>query len=128
MSFNQLKGEVLEALRSMQASAFLGNTLCYSPLKSCSDGSDTIVHKNDKKHKLSGSAIAGIVIRSVVEFVLILIVFFLLCGKKRGKKTSVVNAAAVKHSEVEIPGEKPIEELENGNGYSVAAAATVTMA
>ena len=34
----------------------------------------------------------------------------------------------MKHSEVEIPGEKPIGELENVNGYSVAAAATVAMA
>ena len=48
VSFNQLKGEVPEALQSMQASAFSGNTLCCSPLKSCSGGSDTIVHKNDK--------------------------------------------------------------------------------
>ena len=34
----------------------------------------------------------------------------------------------MKHSEVEIPGEKPIGELENGNGYSVAAATTAAMA
>ena len=34
----------------------------------------------------------------------------------------------MKHSEVEIPGEKPIGELENGNGYSVAAAAAAAMA
>ena len=112
----------------MQASTFSGNTLCGSPLKSCSGDSDTIVHKNDKKHKLSDGAISGIVIRSVVGFFLILIVFFLLCGKKRGKKTSAIDAAAMKHSEVEILGEKPIGELENGNGYSVAAAAAATMA
>ena len=64
----------------------------------------------------------------MVGFVLILIVFFLLWGKKKGKKTSVVDAATVKHFEVEIPGEKPIGELENENGYSVAAAATTAMA
>ena len=49
-------------------------------------------------------------------FILILIVFFYLCRKKRGKKTSTIDAAAVKHSEVEILSEKPIGELENGNG------------
>lgn len=127
VSFNQLEGEVPEALRSMPASAFSGNSLCGSPLKSCS-GKDVIVPTTDKKHKLSGGAIAGIVIGSVVGFILILIVLFLLCGKKRGKKTSAVDSAAVKHSEVEIPGEKPIGESENGNGYSVAAAAAAAMA
>ncbi|RVW52506.1 putative inactive receptor kinase RLK902 [Vitis vinifera] len=71
VSFNLLKGEVPAALRSMPASAFLGNSM--------------------------------------------------------GKKTSAVDVAAVKHSEVEIPGEKPIGEVENGNGYSVAAAAAAAM-
>ena len=33
----------------------------------------------------------------------------------------------MKHSEVEIPGDNPIGELENGNGYSVAAAAAAAM-
>lgn len=127
VSFNLLKGEVPAALRSMPASAFLGNSMCGTPLKSCSGGNDIIVPKNDKKHKLSGGAIAGIVIGSVVGFVLILIILFVLCGKKRGKKTSAVDVAAVKHSEVEIPGEKPIGEVENGNGYSVAAAAAAAM-
>ena len=61
-------------------------------------------------------------------FILILIVFFILCGKKRGKKTSTVDAATVKHFEVEILSEKPIGELENGNGYSVAAGAAAAMA
>lgn len=128
VSFNQLKGEVPAALRSMPTSAFSGNSLCGKPLTSCSGDSDIIVPKNEKKHKLSGGAIAGIVIGSVVGFVLILIILFLLCGKKRGKKTSAVDVAAVKHSEVEIPGEKPIGEVENGNGYSVAAAAAAAMA
>ncbi|RVX18008.1 putative inactive receptor kinase [Vitis vinifera] len=105
----------------------LGNSMCGTPLKSCSGGNDIIVPKNDKKHKLSGGAIAGIVIGSVVGFVLILIILFVLCGKKRGKKTSAVDVAAVKHSEVEIQGEKPIGEVENGNGYSVAAAAAAAM-
>ena len=86
MSLNQLKGEVPEALRSMHASTFSGNILCGSSLKSWSGGSDTIVHKNEKKHKLSGGALARIVIRSVVGFVLILIVFFSFVLKEERKE------------------------------------------
>ncbi|KAJ7975265.1 Receptor-like kinase 1 [Quillaja saponaria] len=46
------------------------------------------------------------------------------------KKTSSVDIATVKHPEVEIPGDKPVSDVENGgysNGYSVAAAAAAAM-
>lgn len=80
---------------------------------------------------MSGGAIAGIVMGSVLAFLLILVILIVLCRKKNSnKKTSAVDIATVKHPEVEIPGEKT-GEIENGgygNGYSVAAAAAAAMA
>ncbi|KAK9278916.1 hypothetical protein L1049_028497 [Liquidambar formosana] len=141
VSFNELNGSVPASLQSMQASAFVGNSLCGKPLESCpatATGTGNLTlptgqndNKNGKKKKLSGGAIAGIVIGSVVGSLLILVILILLCRKKSSKKTSSVDIATVKQREVEIPGDKPIGEVGNGgfgHGYSVAAAAAAAMA
>ena len=69
---------------------------------------------------------------------LLLVVFalILLCRNKSSKKTSAVEVATVKHPEAQVPGDKPVADVENGaqsngahdNGYTVAAAAAAAMA
>ncbi|KZV14695.1 putative inactive receptor kinase [Dorcoceras hygrometricum] len=83
---------------------------------------------NGGKRKLSGGAIAGIVIGSVVGFILLLFVVLFLCMKRSGKKARSVDLAAIKSQENDLGG-KPLE-AENGgmgNGFSVAAAAAAAM-
>ncbi|XP_057952351.1 probable inactive receptor kinase At1g48480 [Malania oleifera] len=139
VSYNQLNGSVPATLRTLPVSAFLGNSLCGRPLESCSsNGSEPAaspkslglndIKKNGKK-KLSGAAIAGIVIACVVVFALIVVILLVFCRKK-STRTRSVDTATIKQSEVEIPGDKPIGEAENGglsNEYSVAAAAAAAM-
>lgn len=133
VSNNLLNGSVPLKLQTFQQDSFLGNSLCGRPFEDCaSSGNFTLPTENNSgKRKLSGGAIAGIVIGSVLAFVLILAILIVLCRKKgSGKKTSAVDIATVKHAEVEIPGEKAVGEVENGaygNGYSVAAAAVAAM-
>ncbi|KAA8542852.1 hypothetical protein F0562_024004 [Nyssa sinensis] len=136
-SFNQLNGSVPASLQSMPAAAFAGNLLCGLPLDSCTGigtspataGSGGNNNNGEKKNGLSGGAIAGIAIGSVLGFLILVVVLLFLCRKKSTKKSSSVDVAAIKNSEMEIPGEKPVGE-ENGdlgNGYSAAAvAATAT--
>ncbi|KAA8541386.1 hypothetical protein F0562_025344 [Nyssa sinensis] len=138
VSFNRLKGSVPASLQSMPATAFTGNLLCGQPLDSCSgngtspatSGSEGNNNSGTKKNGLSGGAIAGIVIGSILGFLLLLVILLFLCRKKSSKKTSSVDIAAIKNPEMEILGEKPIGEVENGglgNGYSVAVAAAAAM-
>ncbi|KAG6625439.1 hypothetical protein CIPAW_16G096800 [Carya illinoinensis] len=128
VSNNLLSGPVPEKLQSFQVDSFLGNSLCGRPFETCS-GNATLPSENNKNNggkKLSGGAIAGIAIGSVLAFLLILVILLVLCRKK----TSAVDIATVKHPDVEIPGEKPEGDVENGeygNGYSVAAAAAAAM-
>lgn len=134
VSNNKLNGSIPVSLSSMPASAFSGNRLCGRPLSLCAA---TVVppaiagigmgNEPRKKKKLSGGAIAGIVIGSVLGFMLILLILFLLCRKKKMPKTSSVDAAALKHLEREFPAGKLPGEGENNNGLSVAAAAAAAM-
>ncbi|KAL7160769.1 hypothetical protein ACSBR2_041425 [Camellia fascicularis] len=137
VSFNFLNGSVPESLKSMPATSFAGNSLCGSPLDSCSGNATSPIatgaqintnnnqNKNNKKG-LSGGAIAGIIIGSVLSFLLILLILLFLCRKKSSKKTSSIDIATIKNPETDpFPGdtEKPIGEIENGGGHSAAAAA-----
>ncbi|XP_057752135.1 probable inactive receptor kinase At1g48480 [Arachis stenosperma] len=146
VSNNFLNGSVPDKLQKFPQDSFLGNSLCGRPLKLCpgddasasSPSGDIPNNKTKKKNKLSGGAIAGIVIGSVVCLLLLVFALILLCRKKSSKKTSAVEVATVKHPEPELPGDKPVDELENGpgphsngaheNGYTVAAAAAAAMA
>lgn len=136
VSFNNLNGSVPKGLEGKPKEAFLGTSLCGKPLDSvCADNAGETpaisvepVAKSRKK-KLSGGAIAGIVIGSVVGLFLLLLFVLILCRKRSGKKARSADVAAIKNQENEA-AQKPISEAENGgvsNGFSVAAAAAAAM-
>lgn len=112
VSNNDLTGSIPGKLSGMPASAFLGNSLCGKPLNCCS--------ANDcnpaAKKKLSGGAIAGIVIACVVALLLILVLLLCLCRKRRGKTTETRDVApTTKQTELEIPPEKAVVETDDSN-------------
>ncbi|KAL5545094.1 hypothetical protein UlMin_008878 [Ulmus minor] len=137
VSHNSLNGSIPTTLNAFSSSSFLGNSLCGRPLDLCAGESDNTpsedvnINGKGKKRKLSGGAIAGIVIGSVVALLLILLILLFLCRKKNSQKTRSVDMATLKNPEAEIPGDKPAAEEDTGgynDGYSVAAAAAAAMA
>ncbi|KAK6787568.1 hypothetical protein RDI58_016093 [Solanum bulbocastanum] len=135
VSFNRLSGSIPKSLEVMPVSSFTGNSLCGKPINVC-PGSKTqpaiatdgieIGNSNNKKKKLSGGAISGIVIGSVAGFFILLSILFVLGRMKTGDKTRSLDVETIKSPETEVPGEKQIEKPENGgvnNGNSVALAA-----
>ncbi|XP_043705677.1 probable inactive receptor kinase RLK902 [Telopea speciosissima] len=133
VSYNHLNGSIPSSLSGKSANAFLGNSLCGGPLLACPGQAPPPMSRVDgggsgSGKKLSGGAIAGIAIGSVIGFLLILLIMFILCRKKSSGKTRSVDIASVKQGpEVEMPGEK----RENGSFSSSAvpsAAAAATAA
>ncbi|GKC87901.1 probable inactive receptor kinase, partial [Tanacetum coccineum] len=130
-------------MRAKGRDAFIGNEgLCGQPLdKICPSKEDvppavSVDFNRDRKGKgrdgLSGGAIAGIVIGSVVGFVVVLFLLFIVCRKRRRtKKTSAIGVGASKMSDAEGLGEKPLTGTggtgSGSNGFSVAAAAAAAM-
>ncbi|KAK4280670.1 hypothetical protein QN277_012264 [Acacia crassicarpa] len=139
VSNNLLNGSIPLKLQTFSEDSFLGNSLCGKPLKLCpgegtaispSGAIETKNNSEGKKKKLSGGAIAGIVIGSVVLLLLIVFALILLCRKKSSGKSRSVDITTMKHPETEIPGDKPVPDVENNghsNGYSVAAVAAAAM-
>lgn len=140
VSNNLLNGSIPLRFQSFGTSSFVGNLLCGQPLDACASNESIVVPSTPngeagiggrKRKKLSAGAIAGIVIGSLLGFVLIVLILMFLFRKKSSKKSRSIDIASIKHQELEIPGEKPIVEVENGggyvNGYSVAAAAAAAM-
>nr|GMD12007.1 probable inactive receptor kinase At1g48480 [Ipomoea batatas] len=140
VSFNSLNGTVPKTLETMPAEAFSGNSLCGRPLHLCpgrkvpaaiaTGGIE--IGKSNKKRRLSGGAIAGIIIGSILGFLLLLLAVFVLCRKRSGNKARAIDIPTYKlpQPDTDISGEKPMIQSENGdsgNGYSAAAAAGETV-
>ncbi|KAG5534347.1 hypothetical protein RHGRI_022466 [Rhododendron griersonianum] len=128
VSHNDLIGAVPESLSTQPASAFAGNSLCGGPLAACSgspstDGAIAGVVESKKRRKLSGGAIAGIVVGSAIGLLVILAILLLLCRKKRNtEKLDSKEVDALNRTEIAILGEKAAGDVNNvnslsGNGY-----------
>ncbi|XP_019196201.1 PREDICTED: probable inactive receptor kinase At1g48480 [Ipomoea nil] len=131
VSFNSLNGSIPKSLEALPADSFSGNSLCGKPLLRLCPGdaippvapaiaTGGIEIGSANKKKLSGGAIAGIVIGSVVGLLLLLLILFVLCRKRSVNKARSVDVTTIKQQEM---GEK---ESENSGG-SVAAAAAAAM-
>ncbi|CAL5371587.1 unnamed protein product [Camellia sinensis] len=112
VSNNHLTGPIPSILARQPASAFSGNSLCGEPLTSCNGTSIPT------KKKLSGGAIAGIIIGSVIGLLVLVAILIFLCLKKSSEKADSKEVAAVKQTEVEIPGRGD----DSGTGYPAMAA------
>ncbi|WOK97515.1 putative inactive receptor kinase [Canna indica] len=117
VSFNQVNGSIPPKLRTFPANSFLSTGLCGRPLQACPGeiapspaadgptaqgpaGENPSREDGNGKKKLSGGAIAGIAIGSVVVVLILLVLLILLCRKNGKSKTSSLDA-------VEARGKQP---------------------
>ncbi|XP_050229063.1 probable inactive receptor kinase At1g48480 [Mercurialis annua] len=128
VSFNNLSGPIPEKLSTKPANSFLGTRLCGKPLPPC-NGNGTSNGGNGDDDKLSGGAIAGIVIGCVIGLLLILMILIFLCRKKRTKENAGVSDTTrePKPVEIEIPGDKPATDS-GGNASSTGFGGSAAVA
>ncbi|XP_052195649.1 probable inactive receptor kinase RLK902 [Diospyros lotus] len=113
VSNNQLTGSIPSRLSHHPASSFAGNSLCGGPLLSC-NGTST-----ESENKLSGAAIAGIVIGSIIAFLIILAILILIC-RRRSEKRESKDVAKVRQTEIEIPRGKSAGDTSSFSGGAPA--------
>ncbi|ESW13912.1 hypothetical protein PHAVU_008G236900 [Phaseolus vulgaris] len=111
VSYNSLNGSIPNRFSRVDQTAFLGNSLCGKPLQLCPGTEEK------RKSKLSGGAIAGIVIGSVFGLLLILLLLFFLCRKRSGKNDESVTTGK-RDVEGEVSRDKSVE---SGNSGSAVA-------
>eukprot|EP01018_Ginkgo_biloba_P037031 Gb_10988 [translate_table: standard] len=127
VSNNKLNGSVPSTLKGFSKDAFVGNSLCGSPLTRCAFSISPVLppqtgHKSKKR--LSAGAIVGIVLGSLVLLLLLLLIVFIFKRKRRTKRTGAVDIASVKAPE--IPLEKVPDATEDSNSkdeYSITVQA-----
>lgn len=91
VSNNFLNGSVPRRFQSFPSTALLGNQLCGRPLETCSGNIvvpltvDIGINENRRTKKLSGAVMGGIVIGSVLSFVMFCMIFMLSCRSKSGQ-------------------------------------------
>ncbi|GAV76686.1 Pkinase domain-containing protein/LRR_1 domain-containing protein/LRRNT_2 domain-containing protein/LRR_4 domain-containing protein [Cephalotus follicularis] len=118
-SFNNLNGSIPNSLVGFPSSSFAGNSLCGKPLVGC-NGNGT---ESGPKKKLSGGAIAGIVIGSVIGLLLLVLILIFLCRRKRSSsadKQKSIEVVSAKQAESEIPREKAVGDGESASASAVA--------
>ncbi|XP_042058441.1 probable inactive receptor kinase At1g48480 [Salvia splendens] len=135
VSFNNLNGSVPKGLLTKSKDSFLATSLCGKPLDRLCPGEDPAIAAGgvgqtfggNKKKKLSGGAIAGIAIGSVVGLLLLLLLLFLLCRKRSGNKARSVEVAAVVKHQVNdsAAAQKPPAAAEAVNVDELSAATAV---
>ncbi|CAI0400343.1 unnamed protein product [Linum tenue] len=145
VSNNLLNGSIPQRLRTFDSDSFLGTSLCGQPLDACpvdgargtvvvpSTPSATGQSVGNRKKKLSGGAIAGIVIGSLVGLLLIVMILVFLSRKISKQRSRSMDISTLKPQDLEIMSEKPMVDVDGGvgrngsSGYSVAAAAVAAM-
>lgn len=118
VSSNQLNGSIPDPLSGMPKSAFEGNSLCGKPLDACAGtagtGNSTETPGKGKSDKLSGGAIAGIVIACFFGLLLLFLILFCLC-RKRKKEDNVqsrnIEAAPVPTSSAAVAKESAVANV-----------------
>ncbi|CAA0806848.1 Probable inactive receptor kinase [Striga hermonthica] len=130
---NQFTGPLPDSILSLHALPL--DTVCAgnagpteSPAEAPNGNVDFGGETGKKKKKLSGGAIAGIVVGSFVGLILLVLALFILCRKRNGNNVRSVDVTAIKNH-AEEPHEKPVEETNSGvsNGFSVSASAVNAM-
>ncbi|KAE9615072.1 putative protein kinase RLK-Pelle-LRR-III family [Lupinus albus] len=117
VSNNHLNGSIPKRFSQLDESAFAGNSLCGKPLQSC-PGTE------GGTKKLSGGAIAGIVIGSFFGLLLILSIAILVCRKMGGRRDSN-GVAPAKHVEAVAPRERSSDDSGSNTNASPSNSAVV---